>query len=494
MIGAVLRAAPYAAERSLWLDETLLALNVVERDYHGLTRPLDHGQAAPVGFLVLQKLVIETLGDDDHMMRLVPFAAGLGGLILFAVLASRLLPGYGALLAAALFSLNPALIYYGAEAKQYSVDVFVAIGLPLLAHTVGFRALSARSTVALLTAGGLAVWFSHAAVFVCAGVACALLHTAYREERGRDALRLLAIACAWLACIAANYFLFVRNADPTGYLSAFWAHGFMPSPTDVASLAWLPSTLVDAFANPGLLPFAGVGFTLAVAGALSLASGNPGRLLLLAAPAGLTLIAAALGLYPFATSPDADLFPLTGRVILFIVPSMTIVVSEGARVVAGASQPALLGAGWAASLLLLTPLVWRAPHDFLAPLSINEVRPLVEKLSRRTNGGDVVLVNEKGAPILRYYMRMLQRDAPQLALLRVTTIEGKGRTGKIRQLIDAIEPGSRVFLLYAHHPSWRSLPDEAVAVARLRQRGRVVFSRREDGASLHLYLIARENR
>ena len=50
-----MRIAPFWLDRSLWLDEAKLALNVLERSPARLFQPLDYEQAAPVGFLLLEK-------------------------------------------------------------------------------------------------------------------------------------------------------------------------------------------------------------------------------------------------------------------------------------------------------------------------------------------------------------------------------------------------------------------------------------------------------
>ena len=89
VIGAVLRAAPFLLDRSLWLDEAKLALNVLERSPAQLFGPLDYGQAAPVGFLLLEKQAVAAFGEGERALRLVPLLAGVASLWLFFVVARR---------------------------------------------------------------------------------------------------------------------------------------------------------------------------------------------------------------------------------------------------------------------------------------------------------------------------------------------------------------------------------------------------------------------
>ena len=104
--GAALRAAPFVLDRSLWLDEAKLALNVLDRPVPDLLRPLDYGQAAPAGFLLLEKLAVTALGEGERALRLVPLLAGLASLWLFHALVRRWLSPAGALLGLALFALS----------------------------------------------------------------------------------------------------------------------------------------------------------------------------------------------------------------------------------------------------------------------------------------------------------------------------------------------------------------------------------------------------
>jgi hypothetical protein len=47
LLGLALRLRPYLANRSLWMDESFLALNIMERSFGQLTQPLDHLQGVP---------------------------------------------------------------------------------------------------------------------------------------------------------------------------------------------------------------------------------------------------------------------------------------------------------------------------------------------------------------------------------------------------------------------------------------------------------------
>ena len=130
--GLVLRIGRYLQDRSLWLDETYLALNLMSRSYSGLTGSLDFEQGAPIGFLALEKFAISALGDSERSFRLFPLLAGLASLVLFWRLALRFLDRRSALLALALFAILEPFVYYSSETKQYSFDVLVALGIFLL--------------------------------------------------------------------------------------------------------------------------------------------------------------------------------------------------------------------------------------------------------------------------------------------------------------------------------------------------------------------------
>ena len=80
-IGAALRCVSYLRRDILWLDEAATARNVVERSLAELlTVPLDYGQSAPKGFLLLEWVVTRVFGTSALAFRLIPFASGIAGL------------------------------------------------------------------------------------------------------------------------------------------------------------------------------------------------------------------------------------------------------------------------------------------------------------------------------------------------------------------------------------------------------------------------------
>ena len=183
-LGALLRLARFAAGLSLWLDEGALALNIVQRSFGALLKPLDYDQAAPVGFLLMQKACSLLPGAPEYTLRLPALVAALASLPLFFGVARRCLPPRGAVAALALFAVLDPLVHYATEVKPYELDAALALagtwaGLAVLQEHSGPRA--ARAAWALALVGVPGVWFSHPLIFVLAGVGLAL---AWRWWRG----------------------------------------------------------------------------------------------------------------------------------------------------------------------------------------------------------------------------------------------------------------------------------------------------------------------
>jgi hypothetical protein len=236
LLGGGLRVAALLSDRCLWIDEAMLALNLVGRSPGQLLGPLDYNQGAPLGFLLAAKLAILCFGESEWALRLVPLAASLAGLAGFAWLARRILPPGAAVLALALFALSPHLITYAGECKQYASDAAVAAGL--LAASVGLLGgKGGRRWAVLALAGAVAVWCSHPAAFVLGGIGGSLLsHAAVARDRGRLVSAALTVGC-WLVSFGACYAVCLKQLGGNKYLTGYWADHFLPASAD--AVAWV---------------------------------------------------------------------------------------------------------------------------------------------------------------------------------------------------------------------------------------------------------------
>ncbi len=473
-LGGVLRLRQYLANRSLWLDEAMLALNIVNRDFSGLFKPLDYEQGAPLGFLLLEKLAASLFGSGELALRLLPFIAGCAALLFFYLLLKRILSPAGMLTALALFALSPTLVYYSSEVKQYSSDIFIAVFLLWL----GVRSLPTSDSpksgdfgvLILAISGALALWFSHPALFVLAAIGLVLL-----IQNRKNPIPTLAIGALWLASFAALYFVSLRGLASSQFLLDFWSEYFMP--LSAAAPLWVLSALKGALENPaGLTDFWPVPAALALTGFIVLLRRNwqSGALF------GLTIFAAlaasALGKYPFG-----------GRMILFVVPILFALVGAGVDALVGlVGQKRGIAVGVAlllAASMLQAPLTTSA-GNFIQPKYAEHIRPTMAYLQSNHKPGDVLYVYYWALPAFRYY-------APSYGFAETDFIAGNQHENAPSSLLaemDQLKGSKRVWILFSHVYEKGAYNEKDAVLAHLNETGEKKREFRQPGTSVYLYL------
>jgi hypothetical protein len=223
-LGILLRLVDFARHSSLWYDEAMLGLNIVQRGYRDLLSPLNFEQVAPLGFLWIQRFVEQLFGTGEYAWRLFPVLASMATLPLLWFAAKKLAGDWPACVATALVSLSPACLWHATEAKQYGTEVFITAAVLAVGAVCAGR-WNTRRMALLACTGFAAILFSNAAPFVLAGVGGFLTIDAWRRTSQRRAwLVLLAIDAVWAASFAVIYFhVLVSQAGTESYLKRFWA-------------------------------------------------------------------------------------------------------------------------------------------------------------------------------------------------------------------------------------------------------------------------------
>jgi hypothetical protein len=326
-LGVLLRVAQYLADRPPWLDEQSLAGVIEQKTFLGLFGPLSHAQLAPAGFLAVEWVLARTVGATPRALRAFPLLGGIASLFLFYGLARRCLRPRAAAIALGLFVVADDLIYFASELKQYSTDVAVGLACGLMGTSLAARPAPTRRLAAAAAAGAAAVWFSHPAVFVLAGLGAVLLASALARRAWREALHLGLLGLSWVASFAAVYAVSLAQLDHRPDMWAFWDFAFPPMPpSSLWDATWPVRRFLYLFVNPlnfdtplgprlSALPALG----LFLAGCRSLWKRDRALFGMLTLPGLFALLASCLRLYPFH-----------GRLVLFLVPSLLLLIAEGA--------------------------------------------------------------------------------------------------------------------------------------------------------------------
>lgn len=504
-LGIVVRLHHYLVDRSLWLDEAMISLNIDLRSFAELAGSLDFNQAAPLGFLWLEKLAVSVLGTSELALRLWPLIAGVGALLLFAGAAWRLLSPRAAVFVVGLFAISTSLTYFAAEVKQYSFDVLFACAVLWLAAAV--RHETRGSLVILAVFGAIGVWFSHPFVFLLPGIALFLWLADAPELRvDRERTRtLVLVGLVWGVSFAAAYLLTARDASRSPLMARFWAEGFMPiPPTSADELRWY----VEAFSgwvrnvfdftetdSPARAVVIWVGGLLALIGIPAGWSHRRRALVLVLSPVLLALIASAVGVYPFK-----------GRLILFLVPSTLVLLGWGVETtIFGSTRPGDASAGGelsggrgllqaigglAAAILLMG--AGAILVEWIQRPEREELRPVIEYVATQVRPGDVIYLHSGAQHAYLFY----ERTCEPCRISGATVVRGRFQSGSDEAIagdIAALPATGRVWLLFAHE--WWGYGDvERLRMTRLlasrTASGEPSDVREETGASAYLFELA----
>jgi len=330
-VGVLLRLMEYAANRTLYKDEYSLLDNLIRKPVFDLWTALTEHQLAPPGFLVLERLMVRLPIPVTPAARLIPLLCAIASMLLFPKVARRYLDRAAVPVATTLFALNDYLLYYSSEIKQYSGEVMLTLVALLLAARPASEVLASRRQLALLTAfGAAATWFAFPMALVLAGIGTRWIVLSALGRRWREARHACAMCLVWgvsfVVCFAVGQKLLDQSDT---FMDDWWNFAFLPfPPKSLGALTQEFWQVMNVFINPACLhtplnppysAFLDLGFF--VLGAVSLGRRWRGGIFLVLSPILFALAASVLHKYPFH-----------GRLLLYLVPSILLLVGQGVAV------------------------------------------------------------------------------------------------------------------------------------------------------------------
>ncbi|WP_439621421.1 glycosyltransferase family 39 protein [Gemmata sp.] len=234
-VGVVARLFRYALDGSIWNDEAAVALNLLRRDFEGLTHALDERQVAPVLFLWAERAVMLLLGNSGLALRLVPLLFGLAGLVVYWDFARRAARPTAAAFAIGIVAVARWPVMMSSTLKPYTADMLCSTLLMALAVRWRQNPERAWPLVALALVVPFCLGLSYPTVFVAGAVSLYLLPAVWQRRDRRSGALFAYYNFAALAGFVAVYALVLRQAsDPPAadlkeFMRDYWKHGFPPT-------------------------------------------------------------------------------------------------------------------------------------------------------------------------------------------------------------------------------------------------------------------------
>ena len=478
-IGILLRTVQYSSGRSLWLDEAMLALNIVNRTYAELIKPLDYHQGAPLGYLYLQKSAIVIFGKTDFVLRLISFVAGAASLFLVYHLSQRVVSQKAGLIALGFFSILTPLVYYASEVKPYASDVAITLLLLLVAlRYLGDR--SPRNIIMLAFAGLVALAMSYPAIFMMAGIGVCLLFDSILEKKIHTFLSMILILSIWLSFFLLLYFISYKLLAADHALVKPYASSFMPIPP-WSDLSWYFRSFNKIIENPLALTtnklVKNLVTGLILVGIYSQFRRDKNTVILFIVPILFVLIASGMEKYPFE-----------GRFVLFLVPLFLLLMGEGIdciyRAVDRYSSIVAMALTVALLVVIAAEPIKNALYTFYNPYMREHIKPVLAHISENKRDTDNVYVYYSALPAFKYY-------APQYGLERNYTMGVKARQEPTNYLVDieSIDKGVRTWFLFSHNCSWCKVNEKHYFLRYLDRIGVREDAIQAPGASAFLYTL-----
>ena len=398
LYGTVLRLWEYGSNYSLNHDEACLALNILGRNTSQLTGTLDYEQAAPIGFLVLEKSAVQLLGRGEYALRAFPTLCSLASLFVFWLLAGRLLRELPQLFAIGLFAVAQVLIVCGAWAKQYSVEVLASLALMVICQGLFSASTSGRPFAIRAICAAAILWFSYSAIFVLAGVAITLLFAIPGRSRKQHIAYCLPLYVFWLANGLLFFWFAVKPGVHDHALIAMHTEQFLPVHSLTQLVPWLWTRFESLGAMATTLRLGAAAVPAVLIGITSALARRSRLHLAMIFSVFACLAASALQRYPFSS-----------RFLFFLIPFTIIFLGEALSYILKNAPQRLTAVATVCALLCLLYISFSTfRYQIWNGSGFDDPRGAIAAMHNEWRMGDKVYLSSAGTPSFLYYRTRFQ--------------------------------------------------------------------------------------
>ena len=327
----------------------------------------------------------------------------------------------------------------------------IAVLLCLIFIQLERKSLTAIQIITFGIVGAVAIWFSHPAVFVLAGVGISYFLLNLFKKNSLILFQLLAVYSIWSLSFAGLYLISLQELANNEDLYKSWASRDT-FPSSFGDYSWLFNTFIEFFHKPLGFPdiFLGIAIFAFLVGCVSLFYKRKAVLLLLLSPISVTFLAAYLQKYPF-----------DGRLVLFLTPFFTLLIGEGAAVIRRKSRSTSFAkVGILILVLLLVPPVGTAVYLGFAPYTKQEIRPVISYMKNHEQPGDVIYVYQRAEYQFKYYANKFGYQEADY-ILGIDDLDKKDGQGiseeewqRYRNDLDQLRGNKRVWIIFSHVRTW----------------------------------------
>lgn len=377
--------------RSLWLDEAWVANTTIQSNLREL---IDSSFHAPLFFVLTINLIVTFLPNNEFFLRLLPCLSGIGTLIVFYLIIIKHTRKMAALISLLLLSFSYNFVHYSQELKQFSSAMFFAILLVYFCERVIARN-KMGDWIILLLLNVIGIGFDHSIIFIVTTVFIVLFISFHQKQYWK---KIFGFGSTVLAFSALFFFFHLRHQISKSLVSAqkYWM-SFYPDLTSFSAfIKWLSHStikMLDFFS----FPYFHVSLIIIIIGLFLFYKRSQKRFTIyILLPIILVLAASFLQQYPYGGS----------RLMLFVAPFLYISFGKGLDFIINKLSRAKL---YIPLLLLVVFIVVPPVSNYVKmvkhPLRLEEVRPLLDELQKKTKLGDKIYVYHGAVEAFKYYYK-----------------------------------------------------------------------------------------